>query len=218
MHGLEEWLAVCFAIGVGVVALVVLTIVVITKLRNMEAELSAQRRDQERASADIHALRARLVELERTIASHGASGGPEAASSVASARRGPGASISPAMPAKRSRTDVRFRLRITHGDTIAVGPGKIDLLEAIDGAGSLTAAAKRLGMSYRRAWLFVQQINKTFDQQAISTPEHGHGGEPARLTDFGRELIKRYRELEALTDRAAAPTLDWLSRHAGRTS
>lgn len=97
-----------------------------------------------------------------------------------------------------------------------LGPGKIKLLEMIGSEGSLSKGAERMGISYRRAWLFVQQINATFDLPAVSTPEHGHGGEPARLTDFGRELIRRYRELETLTDRAAVQTLEWLSRHLGR--
>ena len=55
-----------------------------------------------------------------------------------------------------------FRLRIRRGDDIAVGPGKIDLLEAIDTAGSITAAARSLGMSYRRAWLLVDTMNRCF--------------------------------------------------------
>ena len=57
---------------------------------------------------------------------------------------------------------VQFRLRITTGKDIAVGPGKIDLLEAIAAQGSITGAARELGMSYRRAWLRVDMLNRCF--------------------------------------------------------
>src|SRR5207237_10679716 len=62
-------------------------------------------------------------------------------------------------PMPRSSATVQFRVRITKGDDIAIGPGKVDLLEAIAETGSITAAAKRLGMSYRRAWMLVDTMN-----------------------------------------------------------
>ena len=62
----------------------------------------------------------------------------------------------------RSSASVQFRVRITKGDDIAIGPGKVDLLEAIAETGSITAAAKRLGMSYRRAWMLVDTVNRCF--------------------------------------------------------
>ena len=77
----------------------------------------------------------------------------------------------PSKPAAESRTRVnasasaaapqlRFRMRVTQGDVIAVGPGKIALLEAVDKTGSITAAAKSLDMSYRRAWLLLDELNR----------------------------------------------------------
>lgn len=114
------------------------------------------------------------------------------------------------MPSKRSRTDVRFRLRITHGDTIAVGPGKIDLLEAIDGAGSLTAAAKRLGMSYRRAWLLVDTMNRCFREPVVRTEAGGIHGGSTTLTELGREVVSRYRHADGEAQAAGKRDIDAL--------
>ncbi|HXT05127.1 MAG TPA: ModE family transcriptional regulator, partial [Casimicrobiaceae bacterium] len=65
--------------------------------------------------------------------------------------------------------EIRFRLRIVLGDDIAIGPGKIDLLEAIGANGSITAAARALGMSYRRAWLLVDTMNRCFETPVVTT-------------------------------------------------
>jgi molybdate transport system regulatory protein len=62
----------------------------------------------------------------------------------------------------------------------------------VETEGSLSRAAETMGISYRRAGPFVQHINAGFDQPAIATPDHGHGGAPARLTAFGTESIRRY--------------------------
>ena len=102
------------------------------------------------------------------------------------------------MNRKKARADVRvqFRLRIVKGEDIAVGPGKIDLLEAIAATGSLTSAAKKLGMSYRRAWLLVDTINRCFDAPVTESAAGGaHGGGTA-LTALGTELVERYRRIE----------------------
>ena len=95
-----------------------------------------------------------------------------------------------------------------------LGPGKITLLEMIDAEGSLSKGARCMKISYRRAWLFVQQINQAFDEIAVATPEHGHGGGPARLTPFWLELIRRYCELERAVNRTSSETTAWLGRHA----
>ena len=68
---------------------------------------------------------------------------------------------------------VQFRLRITRGDDIAVGPGKIELLEAIARTGSITAAARALGMSYRRAWLLVDTMNRCFKSPVVEAEAGG---------------------------------------------
>ncbi len=80
---------------------------------------------------------------------------------------------------------VKFRLRVTSGDDIAVGPGKIDLLEAIAKSGSITAAAKDLGMSYRRAWLLVDTMNRCFKSPVVDAEAGGRRGGGTALTPLG---------------------------------
>ena len=80
----------------------------------------------------------------------------------------------PSKPAAESRTrapapQLRFRMRVTQGDVIAVGPGKIALLEAVDKTGSITAAAKSLDMSYRRAWLLLDELNRSLRVAAVDS-------------------------------------------------
>jgi molybdate transport system regulatory protein len=106
---------------------------------------------------------------------------------------------------------VKLQLDLPVGSRI--GPGKIQLLELIETQGSLSRAAESMGLSYRRAWQFVQHVNAAFDQPAIATPENRHGGAPARLTEFGKELIRRYRRLEELTAAHGDEDLHWLARH-----
>lgn len=91
----------------------------------------------------------------------------------------------------------KLRMRITQGDLIAIGPGKIALLEALDEAGSITAAAKALGMSYRRAWLLIDELNQSLREPAVVTAAGGAQGGGSRLTDSGRALVTLYREIEA---------------------
>ena len=107
---------------------------------------------------------------------------------------------------------VQFRLRITRGDDIAVGPGKVDLLEAIASTGSITAAARQLGMSYRRAWLLVEAMNSAFRQPLVETLTGGDGGGGARVTKLGKEVLRRYRAMESRAARSVAPELKRLSR------
>lgn len=109
------------------------------------------------------------------------------------------------------RISVKLQLDLPGGARI--GPGKIRLLELIEEAGSLSRAAEAMHVSYRRAWLFVQHINQAFDEQAVSTPEHGHGGAAARLTDFGKEIIRRYRDMEIRAAKESADALGWLASH-----
>lgn len=106
-----------------------------------------------------------------------------------------------------ARPRVQFRLRISQGEDIAVGPGKVDLLEAIDAGGSITAAAKALGMSYRRAWLLVDTMNRCFRGPVVEAGAGGTRGGGARLTPLGREVVCRYRAIEAKAAKAAAADL-----------
>lgn len=93
------------------------------------------------------------------------------------------------------RPEPRLRLRI-HMAENHLGPGKIDLLEAIGRTGSISAAGRELGMSYRRAWLLVDAVNGLYRVPAVTTAAGGAHGGGARLTDFGRDLVAAYRRLE----------------------
>jgi molybdate transport system regulatory protein len=106
---------------------------------------------------------------------------------------------------------IQFRLRILLGDDIAVGPGKVDLLEAIGETGSITAAAKALGMSYRRAWLLVDTMNRCFATPVVTAEAGGAAGGRTRLTATGAEVVRRYRRLEAGAAKAGAEDLAMLS-------
>ena len=124
-----------------------------------------------------------------------------------SAVASPSVDDSHASPRPRSRRRgpiARFRLRVTTGDTIAIGPGKIDLLEAIAETQSITAAAKSIGMSYRRAWMLVDQLNATLHQPAVASAKGGEHGGGSRLTAVGEDLIARYRRIEACAAEACA--------------
>lgn len=101
----------------------------------------------------------------------------------------------PAGPLARARP----RLRIMLGAGHKLGPGKIDLLEAIDATGSITAAGRSMGMSYRRAWVLIDEANRMFTRPLVVTSAGGTGGGGARLTDLGRDLVAAFRRIEALT-------------------
>ena len=107
---------------------------------------------------------------------------------------------------------VQLRLRIIKGDDIAVGPGKIDLLEAIAATGSITAAAKALGMSYRRAWLLVDTMNRCFETPVVEAEAGGTRGGGTRLTALGAEVVRRYRAIEAKAAKAGAADVAALTR------
>ena len=95
---------------------------------------------------------------------------------------------------------VRFHIRDAgaHPD-LAIGPGKVALLEAIRDTGSITAAARRLGMSYRRAWLLVDAMNQAFTSPVVETAKGGPLGGKSVVTPLGAELVLRYRALERET-------------------
>lgn len=92
------------------------------------------------------------------------------------------------------------RLRIVFPGERQIGPGKADLLEAIGRTGSISSAARELAMSYRRAWLLVDELGRLFKRPLVTTAAGGAHGGGAELTDFGRALLAAYRRIE---DRAA---------------
>jgi molybdate transport system regulatory protein len=89
------------------------------------------------------------------------------------------------------------QIRIMFRKAIAMGPGKADLLKAIDQSGSISAAARALGMSYRRAWLLVDTMNQSFKTPVVETLTGGQKGGGARVTETGHEVLQRYLEMEA---------------------
>lgn len=88
------------------------------------------------------------------------------------------------------------KIRILLGSEIAIGPGKADLLEAIEYTQSISGAARQIGMSYRRAWMLVDTMNRCFAHALVTTSAGGKGGGGAQLTDFGKEIMTRYRKME----------------------
>lgn len=94
----------------------------------------------------------------------------------------------------------QVRLRLLQGQEIAMGPGKADLLDAIGRAGSISAAAKALNMSYRRAWQLVETMNACFGAPLVSASKGGSGGGGAEVTADGREVLAAYRRLQHEVD------------------
>jgi molybdate transport system regulatory protein len=94
-----------------------------------------------------------------------------------------------------------------------IGPGKIALLHAIQDTRSITAAAKALNMSYRRAWLLVDQMNKTFEPPVVVTSIGGSGHGGAEVTEFGERVIAAYRSILVKAEAAARVELQTLAGH-----
>ena len=88
-------------------------------------------------------------------------------------------------------------LRLRCGDDIALGPGKAMVLEAIERCGSISAAGRDIGMSYRRTWLLVDLLNRCWTQPLVQTARGGGGGGGTRLTELGRRVLDQYRAMEA---------------------
>jgi molybdate transport system regulatory protein len=98
--------------------------------------------------------------------------------------------------------DVMLRVALTSRHHI--GPGKVRLLELIDELGSISAAARAMEMSYRRAWLLVENMNTMFREPVLTPAVGGMQGGGAVLTRLGREIITRFRRMEAATRKAIA--------------
>jgi molybdate transport system regulatory protein len=89
------------------------------------------------------------------------------------------------------------QLRVLLGSPVAMGPGKAALLEAIAAEGSISGAARAMGMSYRRAWILVDGMNRAFKAPLVRTATGGPRGGGARLTKTGITALNRYRAMEA---------------------
>ena len=104
----------------------------------------------------------------------------------------------------KSRASAKFRMRVTVADVVAIGPGKIALLEAIREHGSISAAARSMAMSYRRAWLLVQELNGAMRSPAVVSEHGGDGRGGTTLTEEGEAVIALYRRIEQIAATACA--------------
>jgi molybdate transport system regulatory protein len=98
-------------------------------------------------------------------------------------------------------THLSIRIDLASGDRI--GPGKIALLEAIRSTGSSSAAARSIGMSYRRAWLLVEEVNRSLREPAVTAETGGSGGGGAVVTPVGERVVGLYRSIESHARTAA---------------
>jgi molybdate transport system regulatory protein len=105
-------------------------------------------------------------------------------------------------------------LTLTMESGARIGPGKAALLESVRSSGSISAAARAMGMDYKRAWLLVDSINRAFRTPAVERMAGGTGGGGAVLTPFGQDLLERYRRLEAAARQLAAADLKALEKRA----
>lgn len=120
------------------------------------------------------------------------------------------------MSPSRAAIDISPRIRVLSGSAIAMGPGKADLLRAIDETGSISGAARRMRMSYRRAWLLVRTMNECFRAPLVDAEKGGAQGGGAMLTATGREVLARYEELLKLATDRFGPYLDRSPSRSGR--
>jgi molybdate transport system regulatory protein len=103
-------------------------------------------------------------------------------------------------------------LRVTLSDTFYIGPGRADLREGIAETGSIAAAGKRMGMSYKRAWSLVQALNEGWGTPLVETSRGGAGQGGATLTSDGEFVLLRYRAMQAATRAAIAPDVTALGK------
>ena len=102
------------------------------------------------------------------------------------------------------RPEVRFRMRICTAESVALGPGKVALLEAVREYGSITAAARSLGMSYRRAWLLIDELNRSLKSPATVSEKGGQHVGGCTLTPVGEKIVRLYREVETRAAKACS--------------
>jgi molybdate transport system regulatory protein len=101
-------------------------------------------------------------------------------------------------------------IRIRLGEKGLLGPGKVRLMELIGEHGSIAAAGRAMGMSYRRAWMLVDELNGLFVEPVIMKQTGGVHGGGAALTEFGRDVIARFRGIEETIAEAAAADIEKL--------
>jgi molybdate transport system regulatory protein len=110
----------------------------------------------------------------------------------------------------------RVRLRVVLPNESAIGPGKADLLAAVETLGSIAAAGRSMGMSYQRAWSLIEILNTTFLKPLVTASHGGATRGGAELTATGREVLERYRAIERKTMELCRDDLDRIGRLAKR--
>jgi len=108
----------------------------------------------------------------------------------------------------------RILIRIYLGDGHSVGPGKVQLLEAVRELGSISAAARSMRMAYRHAWELIDDMNQCFRSPVVTGTSGGRAGGGATLTPFGEEVVRRFRAMEKRARRAMARDVEALDRQA----
>ena len=111
-----------------------------------------------------------------------------------------------------AQPEVRFRMRIQQAEAIVLGPGKVALLEAVKKHGSISAAARSLAMSYRRAWLLMDELNRSLKSPATVSEHGGQSGGGSLLTPVGEEIIRLYRDIESQAYAACSAEIDALTK------
>lgn len=108
--------------------------------------------------------------------------------------------------------ELKIKVQLMCGDAVALGPGKADLLDAIGKAGSISGAARVMGMSYRRAWQLVDLMNRCWREPLVETSPGRAQGSGARLTEAGIAMLHGYRALQnALSAHAQGAVLERLT-------
>jgi len=108
----------------------------------------------------------------------------------------------------------KLKIQIYRGQDIAMGPGKADLLDAIAEHGSISAAGRALGMSYRRCWMLVEVMNRCWAEPLVETSLGGSGGGGAQLSETGRRVLAHYRALQTLVAETGQGAQDWQAMQA----
>src|SRR5712692_1813297 len=108
----------------------------------------------------------------------------------------------------------RLRVSIVFESGARIGPGKAELLESIRDTGSISAAAREMGMSYKRAWMLLDSMNQAFTEPVVIAAPGGPGGGGATLTTFGLEVLERYRSIHERATKLAANDMAALKRRA----
>jgi molybdate transport system regulatory protein len=108
----------------------------------------------------------------------------------------------------------RLRLRLYLKDDHSLGPGKVELLEAVRARGSISAAARSMNMAYRHAWVLIDDMNRCFGRPLVATSTGGRAGGGARLTPLGQEVVRRFRAIERRAARAIAAEVAALEAQA----